>query len=68
MLERVFKFSENGTTLRRDTLAGLTTFIVMSYIIFVNPNILGFAGHPRPAEVRPALRRRPSPAPAWWPA
>ncbi len=45
-LERFFKFRANGTTLRRDTLAGLTTFIVMSYIIFVNPSILSFAGIP----------------------
>src|SRR5687768_4017856 len=43
-LERYFKFSERGTTLGRDTMAGLTTFIVMSYIIFVNPQILSFAG------------------------
>jgi adenine/guanine/hypoxanthine permease len=39
-----FRFAENGTTLARDTIAGATTFIVMSYIIFVNPQILGFAG------------------------
>jgi AGZA family xanthine/uracil permease-like MFS transporter len=43
-LERRFRFSERGTTLARDTMAGLTTFIVMSYIIFVNPQILSFAG------------------------
>src|ERR671923_842851 len=43
-LERQFRFAENGTTLARDTVAGITTFIVMSYIIFVNPAILGFAG------------------------
>jgi len=43
-LERYFKFSERGTTLARDTMAGVTTFIVMSYIIFVNPQILSFAG------------------------
>ena len=43
-LERHFRFEENGTTLRRDTIAGVTTFIVMSYIIFVNPQILGFSG------------------------
>jgi AGZA family xanthine/uracil permease-like MFS transporter len=43
-LERYFRFSEHGTTLARDTMAGLTTFIVMSYIIFVNPQILSFAG------------------------
>ena len=46
MLENLFKFRENGTTLRRDTVAGLTTFMVMSYIIFVNPSILGFVGIP----------------------
>ena len=43
-LERYFKFTQNGTTLGRDTMAGVTTFIVMSYIIFVNPQILSFAG------------------------
>ena len=44
LLERRFKFAANGTTLARDTTAGVTTFIVMSYIIFVNPQILSFAG------------------------
>ena len=39
-LESYFRFRENGTTLARDTLAGATTFVVMSYIIFVNPGIL----------------------------
>jgi AGZA family xanthine/uracil permease-like MFS transporter len=43
-LGRQFRFAENGTTLPRDTIAGITTFIVMSYIIFVNPAILGFSG------------------------
>ena len=43
-LERRFRFSQHGTTLGRDTMAGVTTFIVMSYIIFVNPQILSFAG------------------------
>jgi adenine/guanine/hypoxanthine permease len=41
-----FRFREQGTTPGRDTVAGMTTFIVMSYIIFVNPAILGFAGVP----------------------
>jgi AGZA family xanthine/uracil permease-like MFS transporter len=41
---RFFRFRERGTTPGRDTVAGMTTFIVMSYIIFVNPAILGFAG------------------------
>ncbi len=44
VLERYFKFRQWDTSLKRDTLAGLTTFIVMAYIIFVNPNILGLGG------------------------
>jgi adenine/guanine/hypoxanthine permease len=47
-LERFFGFSRWGTSLKRDTLAGLTTFIVMSYIIFVNPSILGLDGEGLP--------------------
>ena len=43
-LGRRFRFRENRTTPGRDTVAGMTTFIVMSYIIFVNPAILSFAG------------------------
>src|SRR5919108_3567098 len=45
-LDRWFKFQDRRTTIGRDTIAGMTTFIVMSYIIFVNPAILGFAGVP----------------------
>src|ERR687896_1909629 len=41
---RRFRFAEHRTNPGRDTIAGVTTFIVMSYIIFVNPAILGFAG------------------------
>jgi hypothetical protein len=36
ILEQRFRFAEHGTTLARDSLAGMTTFIVMSYIIFLN--------------------------------
>jgi len=39
-LERYFGFAARGTTLAQDTMAGVTTFVVMSYIIFVNPSIL----------------------------
>src|SRR3954462_6830732 len=39
-LERRFRFAAHGTTFARDTMAGVTTFIVMSYIIFLNPIIL----------------------------
>ncbi len=45
-LDRFFKFSRWNTSIQRDTLAGLTTFMVMAYIIFVNPNILGLGGAP----------------------
>jgi AGZA family xanthine/uracil permease-like MFS transporter len=40
ILERYFGFAARGTTFARDTMAGATTFVVMSYIIFVNPSIL----------------------------
>jgi xanthine/uracil/vitamin C permease (AzgA family) len=43
---RRFRLAEWDTTPARDTVAGLTTFVVMSYIIFVSPAILGFAGVP----------------------
>jgi AGZA family xanthine/uracil permease-like MFS transporter len=46
-LERLFKLSENKTTVRTELAAGLTTFLTMAYIIFVNPQILSDAGVPR---------------------
>src|SRR5262245_1984114 len=45
-LERVFKLSKNNTTIRTEIAAGLTTFLTMAYIIFVNPSILNEAGVP----------------------
>lgn len=44
MLERQFQLRENGTTVRTEMLAGLTTFLTMAYIIFVNPSILADSG------------------------
>lgn len=44
MLESLFKLREHGTNVRTEILAGLTTFLTMSYIIFVNPDILGTTG------------------------
>ena len=41
MLERLFHLSENGTTVKREVIAGITTFLTMAYILAVNPNILG---------------------------
>jgi AGZA family xanthine/uracil permease-like MFS transporter len=49
LLERLFKLSEHGTDVRTELLAGLTTFLTMAYIVFVNPAILGDAGMPRDA-------------------
>jgi len=43
-LERTFHLSEQKTTVRQEVLAGLTTFISMAYILFVNPSVLGTAG------------------------
>src|SRR5271170_5099255 len=45
-LEAYFHFAEHKTTWRIETLAGLTTFITMAYIIFVNPAILSQTGMP----------------------
>jgi AGZA family xanthine/uracil permease-like MFS transporter len=49
MLERYFQLSAHGTTVRTEVLAGLTTFLTMAYIIFVNPDILAAAGMPKEA-------------------
>lgn len=43
-MEKYFKLRENNTTVRTEAIAGLTTFITMAYIIFVNPSILRMAG------------------------
>ncbi|MFU2489559.1 NCS2 family permease [Thauera sp. WH-1] len=43
-LERRFRLTAHGTTVRTEVFAGLTTFITMAYIIFVNPTIMAAAG------------------------
>ena len=46
MFEKIFKLKENGTTVRTELLAGLTTFMTMAYIIALNPNLLtGFGAN-----------------------
>jgi len=45
-LDRFFRFAERRTDLATEVRAGLTTFMVMAYIIFVNPIILGYVGVP----------------------
>jgi AGZA family xanthine/uracil permease-like MFS transporter len=44
MLNTYFKISEHNSTIRTEVLAGLTTFLTMGYIIFINPDILSQAG------------------------
>jgi len=44
LLDRFFKLSEHRTSVKTELLAGLTTFVTMAYIIFVNPNIMAEAG------------------------
>lgn len=43
-LDKFFKLKERGTTVSREFVAGLTTFLAMGYIIFVNPSVLGVTG------------------------
>ncbi|ALM52346.1 NCS2 family permease [Halomonas huangheensis] len=44
LLDRYFRLSEHGTNVRTEVIAGITTFLTMAYIIFVNPSILAEAG------------------------
>ncbi|MGL4517563.1 NCS2 family permease [Shewanella sp.] len=44
MLEKLFQLKQNQTNLKQEVIAGLTTFMTMAYIIFVNPMILADAG------------------------
>ena len=44
MFEKLFKLKQHHTNVKREVLAGVTTFLTMAYIIFLNPNILADAG------------------------
>ncbi len=44
MIEKIFKLKENDTNVRREIVAGIITFLTMSYILAVNPQILGETG------------------------
>src|SRR5215470_12213609 len=50
-LDRFFQLSQQHTTVRREVVAGLTTFFTMAYIVAVNPAILKTAGMPLEASV-----------------
>jgi AGZA family xanthine/uracil permease-like MFS transporter len=43
-MERYFKLADKGTSIRTEVIAGITTFLTMAYIIFVNPSILSTTG------------------------
>ena len=45
-LDRYFKISERGSTVATEIRAGITTFLTMGYILFINPQILSLAGIP----------------------
>ena len=44
MLEKFFNLKANNTSLKKEILAGITTFVTMSYIIFVNPQMMAESG------------------------
>lgn len=48
-MEKFFKLREHGTTVGTEVLAGITTFLAMAYIIFVNPSMLALTGMPQQA-------------------
>lgn len=49
MLDKFFQITTSGSTVKREIIAGFTTFMTMNYIIFVNPDILSLSGMPREA-------------------
>ena len=49
MLKRLFDFDPRTMTVRREVVAGLTTFLTMAYILAVNPNVLSSTGMDRDA-------------------
>ena len=44
MLDKLFGLKAQGTNARTEIIAGITTFVTMAYIMFVNPSILSIAG------------------------
>ena len=55
MFEKVFKLKENGTDVKTEVTAGITTFLAMAYILAVNPSILGNVMNPNGVFVATAL-------------
>ncbi|HBQ86739.1 MAG TPA: guanine permease [Syntrophomonas sp.] len=50
-VEQFFKLNERGTNVKTELIAGLTTFVTIGYVIFVNPTILAAAGIPKEAAI-----------------
>ena len=44
ILENIFKLQDNNTTIKKEFLAGFTTFVTMAYIVFVNPQMMAASG------------------------
>ena len=57
MIERMFELSKHRTTILREVLAGVTTFLTMSYILVVQPSVLSttFTGEPTGLEAGAVL-------------
>ncbi|MTV49178.1 NCS2 family permease [Heliobacillus mobilis] len=51
LMDKLFHLSAKGTDVKTEILAGVTTFVALAYIIFVNPNILADAGIPKEAAI-----------------
>ena len=50
-LEKIFHLTEKGTTVKTEIVAGITTFVALAYIIFVNPSIISVTGIPKEAAI-----------------
>ena len=55
MLEKIFHLKENKTNISTELIAGVTTFMAVSYIIFINPSILSLNSFPCPAGKETAI-------------
>ncbi len=63
LFERLFRLKKNNTDIRTELIAGVTTFLTMSYVIIVSPSILSTGGLPfSGALLPPPFSFQPSPA------